>query len=99
MNNETLVNDIINSLVSMIADAAVTRIEEKLNAIIDEKFGQTALDNLQNSLFESRKFKEAVGSAVGDMMSDIVSEVEGNIDFGTLISDEVSNLEFDIRVR
>ena len=98
MNNEQLVNDIVNSLVSKIADAAVTRVEERFNALIDEKLKNVG--HFPKDLLESSEFIDAVNDAVDrdSIVSDAAEEAQNNLDIEETVRDIVRNLSFSVEV-
>jgi hypothetical protein len=99
MNNENLVNEIVSSLVSKIADAAVASIEEKINLIIDEKLTKVPytsaydVDQMFDKFVTSDRFTAAVTDAID--IDDIVSDV----DIESQVRDVIDNLTFDVSVR
>lgn len=102
MNNEQLVNDIVNSLVSKIADTVVARVEERFNTIIDEKL--KGYGKLPGDLLESDEFREAVmdavdrDSIVDDAAAQAEDTIRGELDIEDAVRDVIRNLNFVVNV-
>jgi hypothetical protein len=99
MNND-IVNEVINALVSKIADAALVKMEERISALIDQKVA-SAMANLDvDKITTSDKFINAVNDVVADSIDlrQIAVDVIDCSEFSDEVRNVVSNMSFSINV-
>ena len=99
MNNE-IVNEVINALVSKIADAALVKMEERISALIDQKVA-SAMANLDvDKITTSDKFINAVNDVVADSidLNQIAVDVIDSSEFTDEVKNVVNNMTFTISV-